>query len=262
MLEQLILDFKNLDEVDALLLGGSRATNVYDEKSDYDFYVYLNKDLSEEKRRNLLDKYCKYMEYSNHFWELEDDGILNNGIEIEFIYRRVNDLKNGLENLRLGNVGIGFTTCFLDNLLDSKIMFDKTEEITELKMYHNDTLTRELSQKIVDKNYPLITDSIPALYRQIKKAVQRNDLHSINHRVTAFFEIYYDILFAINLEPHPGEKRLLQLSSNLKRLPMNHLELVENVFNSIFKDNDEMLKYILKLSGNLRELLIKEAYIK
>ncbi len=44
-------------------------------------------DLLPEIRWKLLGKYCSDMEIQNQFWELEDDCILNNGIEIEFIYR-------------------------------------------------------------------------------------------------------------------------------------------------------------------------------
>ena len=42
MIENLVNEFKMLEEVEAMMLGGSRATGKYDDKSDYDIYVYLN----------------------------------------------------------------------------------------------------------------------------------------------------------------------------------------------------------------------------
>lgn len=40
--EELWRDLANLDEVEALALGGSRASDSHDERSDYDLYVYCN----------------------------------------------------------------------------------------------------------------------------------------------------------------------------------------------------------------------------
>ena len=62
-----------LSQVEAIALGGSRATGRNDEKSDYDVYVYTTTPIDAHVRRRVLDKYCKYMEIGNSFWELEDD---------------------------------------------------------------------------------------------------------------------------------------------------------------------------------------------
>ena len=42
MIEQLLKDLEERVEVEAVLLGGSRATKTFDDNSDYDFYVYLS----------------------------------------------------------------------------------------------------------------------------------------------------------------------------------------------------------------------------
>ena len=38
-------------QVEAIALGGSRAGECYDEKSDYDVYVYITSPIREETRR-------------------------------------------------------------------------------------------------------------------------------------------------------------------------------------------------------------------
>ena len=45
--------------------------------------------------------------------------------------------------------------------------------------------------------------------KQIEKALKRQDLLSINHRSSEFFASYFDLLFALNEQTHPGEKRML-----------------------------------------------------
>ena len=80
-----------LPQVEAIALGGSRATGRHDEKSDYDVYIYLTEAVDTETRRSVLEKYCRYMEIGNAFWELEDDVTLNDGIDMDIIYR---DMEN------------------------------------------------------------------------------------------------------------------------------------------------------------------------
>ena len=67
MVELLFKELSELKEVEAIALGGSRAGENYDEKSDYDVYVYVNSPVSEKDRKNILNKFCKYMEIGNHF---------------------------------------------------------------------------------------------------------------------------------------------------------------------------------------------------
>ena len=54
--EKLCAYLSELPEVESIALGGSRASTRYDEKSDYDLYVYEKSplSLSEETRLNIL----------------------------------------------------------------------------------------------------------------------------------------------------------------------------------------------------------------
>lgn len=259
MIEKLVEELKNTDEIEALLLGGSRATDRYDANSDYDYYVYLNKELPESKRRDILEKHVKYMEFSNKFWELEDDGVLNNGIEIEFIYRSVEDIDNMLENtLVKGNVSHGYTTCFIDNIMKSKVVFDKTGRVSSLKEKYPKYLNDEFYKKIIDANFPILLDYMPSLYYQVEKAIKRNDLLSVNHRITAFFEVYFDILFALNKETHPGEKRLLETALLLEKVPFSFESNINDLFGKNNVDNSLTLNILENIVIELHQLLLKD----
>jgi len=71
MPQHLFKEFAQLDQVEALALGGSRAGQDFDKDSDYDVYVYLSPPLSPDIRKEILSEYCSYMEIGNQFWNLK-----------------------------------------------------------------------------------------------------------------------------------------------------------------------------------------------
>ena len=85
MVNKLFGELADLEQVEAIALGGSRAGECYDEKSDYDVYVYITSPISEETRRCILEKYCGYMEIGNQYWEHEDNCVLKNNIDIDIL---------------------------------------------------------------------------------------------------------------------------------------------------------------------------------
>ena len=106
------------------------------------------------------------------------------------------------------------------------------------------------------KNYPILRKSFSSYYNQITKALRRNDLVSVNHRLAAFIASYFDILFAINEIPHPGEKKLLDIVENQCKIkPDNFKENLDKVF---IEGNDKILKILDIIVDNLDVLLRKE----
>ena len=53
--QKLFDEFSHILQVEAIALGGSRATGRNDEKSDYDVYVYLSDSVDKSMRRNILE---------------------------------------------------------------------------------------------------------------------------------------------------------------------------------------------------------------
>ena len=91
---ELFNELGHLPQVEAIGLGGSRATGRNDTKSDYDVYVYITDSIDENARRRILEKYCGYMEIGNSFWELEDDVTLKDSIDMDIVYRDIKDFEN------------------------------------------------------------------------------------------------------------------------------------------------------------------------
>ena len=260
-LEGIIKKFSELEEVEGVLLAGSHATKTNDKDSDYDIYIYVSKEISLEKRKEITDKFCSYMELNNTFWETEDDGVLKEGnIPIEIIYRELDSWNEILSRTLIKcEADIGYTTCLWANFINSIILYDKNGKLNELQEKYRITYPYELKKNIIKKNYPLLKLQMPAYYHQIEKAIKRDDFISINHRIAALLASYFDIIFAINEAPHPGEKKILKfIKDNSFKIPYNMDININNILSFSALNNSSVLSEINLLINNLDELLKKE----
>ena len=229
----------NFPQVEAIALGGSRATGRNDEKSDYDVYVYVTGRIDEKERKTVLEKYCSYMEIGNSFWELEDDVTLKDGIDMDIIYRDMKEFGEGISSVVDECIAWnGYTTCMWHNLITSKVILDKNGNLTALQEKYKIPYPKKLKENIISNNLKLLSGMLPSFDTQIKKAEMRSDLVSVNHRVTEFLASYFDILFALNEMTHPGEKRMQSICrTECKILPNNFEENFGRLFKGMFRED-------------------------
>lgn len=251
-LRPLFKSLSTVDGIEAIVLGGSRGKGLGDALSDYDIYVYAKNPIPVEIRQQIMSPFMSLMEYNNQFFETEDDGILKNGLGIEFIYRNLSDFKLMMEKLFNLEVNRGYSTCFLDNLLTSKIIYDPQKSYRNLQDTYRFKDKQDLYSKIITQNIPLIYGTQPALFDQVVKAVKRQDYPAVNHRLAEYFSLYFDTLFAINHVNHPGEKRMLEKAVSLPKKPVNLKERVDRIFKELTKDS--YLEDLKLLSLELIEL--------
>ena len=244
-----------LSQVEAISLGGSRATGRNDDTSDYDVYIYTTAPIDEPVRKEILSRYCSYMEIGNTFWELEDDVTLCNGIDMDIIYRNLTDFENTVESVVFHhNAWNGYTTCLWHNLITSRIVFDRTGKLTALQEKYSIPYPEALQKNIISKNMNLLSGMLPSFDKQIKKAENRKDLVSVNHRVTEFLASYFDILFALNNMTHPGEKRMQQICSReCSILPDRFHENLECLFQGMFRE--DISPVIADMVAQLRKIV-------
>ena len=233
---RLFEEIRRLPQVEAIALGGSRATGRNDERSDYDVYVYITGSIPERDRRRILEKYCDYMEIGNAFWELEDDVTLKDGIDMDIIYRNSKDFEKIVSSVVIDCVAWnGYTTCMWHNLRTCKILYDPLEKLGTAKQRFDVLYPEKLRSDIIRRNWKLLHAAMPAYELQIKKAILRGDSVSVNHRVSAFLESYFDVLFALNRQTHPGEKRLVSLCRKMcPILPENFEDNLNSLFSHMF----------------------------
>ncbi len=252
MIDSLFNELASLEQVEAIALGGSRSGENYDEKSDYDVYLYITAPISEDTRRAILEKYCGYMEIGNHYWEYEDNCVLKKGVDIDILYRDLDafgeDVSSVVEKHEPRN---GYTTCMWHNLITCKIICDKNGRLQKMKDRFSVPYPEELCKNIIERNTNLLYSAMPAYSLQIKKACSRLDRVSIVHRTAAFLESYFDVIFALNRLTHPGEKRLISLcKKNCTVLPENFEENLNRLFYDMSANTDN-------ISGDI-DLIIEE----
>ena len=200
--------FREFESVNAVALAGSRPTGNSDPDSDYDLYVYCEREIPVAFRCALLgDK----AEIDNHFWEPGDEGLeRTTGVRLDIMYRSPGWMEDQLDKVLLRHeAGIGYTTCFWFNLLHSEALVDRDGWYQALQEKARVPYPEGLRRAIVAKNWPILRRNQSSYQHQIELALRRRDSFSVHHRVTALLASFFDLWFALERSPHPGEKRLL-----------------------------------------------------
>lgn len=261
IIEEIINRFSKLPQVEAITLAGSTAFQTEDENSDIDIDVYINSDIPVFEREIIAKEFADYMEIDNQFWGPGDEWKLRNSEKaIDIIYLDMKWIKDYLEKVvDRHEASVGYTTCFWHNVIDSKIVFDRNGQLSAIQDKYNVKYPKELKENIVAKNYPILKKNMSSYYYQIEKAIKRKDLVSVNHRIAALLASYFDIIFAINEIPHPGEKKLIKIINNkCDKIPFNMEKNIANILNNCMKFDSKILEEINELVHNLTELLKRE----
>ena len=222
ILKELVYDYSKFDEVKAIVLGGSSTVKTDDNKSDFDIYIYCIKEPNVNKRRLIAEKYADKLEIDNHYFETGDVFVIREtGKPVDIMYRSLDWIESNIKRVyEEGNASLGYTTCFVDNVNKSKILYDKNGWFKTLQNRTKIPYPDKLANNIIKKNFNYLKDAMFSFYDQIVSAAERNDFVSINHRTAAFLASYFDIIFAKNKILNPGEKKLVQFAiDNCKILP-------------------------------------------
>ena len=257
MVNQLFDELSRLPQIEAIALGGSRSGVNFDEKSDYDVYLYCTAPVPLENRQEILSKYCSYMEINNKFWETEDNCTLNNGIDIDVLYRNLDDFTADVASVvEQHQARNGYTTCMWHNLRTCKIIYDENGRLATAKKRFDIPYPAQLKENIIQRNLKLVRGTLPAYDGQIRKAASRRDMVSICHRTAAFMESYFDILWALNEKTHPGEKRLMQLCrQQCHILPDRFEENLETLYSHLFTQPAKIADDLQAIIDELTKIL-------
>ena len=255
--------FASLPQVEAVVLAGSWSSEFADAASDVDLYVYVTEDIPLHERAQIAAGSLR-AEIGNATWEPGDEWIdAETGRSVDVMYRQVRWIEEQLDRVLVRHeASVGYSTCFWYNVLHSRLLFDRAGWFEALQRRARQGYPEQLRRAIIAKNYPLLRRNQSSYLHQIELAVRRKDIVSVNHRVAALLASYFDLLFALNELPHPGEKRLIRYATeSCSTLPAKMEREVMELLGSVGKlDRSTMAKANALVDG-LDAFLLREKMV-
>ena len=255
-IEIFLKKYIKLKEVEAIAIGGSKSAKTDDNKSDIDIYIFSTNGISIIDRKNIIEPISSKFEIGCEYFGSGDEFFVDS-LEQQFdvMYWDINWFESVVDNTWFKYYPQnGYTTCFLYTLKNFDIIYDKNNWLHNLQEKINLPYPQKLKENIINRNLMLMKDKpFASYYEQIEKALLRNDVVSTNHRISAFIASYFDVIFAINEQLHPGEKRLIQFAkNNCKILPK---DFEENLISLFKQPNTNTLNLLMKIFDELKLII-------
>lgn len=250
--------------VETVALSGSQTHGEGDILSDIDLYVYTKQEIPIDARSSMIQKRSHRAEINNRFWEPGDEWIeIDQETSVDVMFRTPEWIEEQLDRvLRRHVASIGYSTCFWHNVLTSQVLYDRNGWFEALQQDAGQPYPEPLRVAIVKKNHPILRNNISSYLHQIERAVKRKDPVSVNHRTACLLASYFDILFAINRTPHPGEKRLLTFAEqNCTVVPEGMRTNVEDLCRIAGSVDRQITDRVNRLLDPLDKLLKQERLI-
>jgi hypothetical protein len=259
--DDIVAGYSSLPQVEAVVLAGSQTSGAADQDSDIDLYVYSREDIPVSVRASIAMAGAEYAEVDNRFWEPGDEWVdADTGIHVDVMFRSLEWIEEQLERvLRRHEARVGYSTCFWYNVLSSHVLYDRNGWFRALQEAANQPYPESLRCAVIAKNHPILRWSMSSYLHQLERAVAHGDLVSINHRVAALLASYFDILFAVNRMPHPGEKRLVEIASEkCAKVPAAMSKQVRELIQAVSQGDQGVIEKASILIDGLDELLSAE----
>lgn len=257
-------DYSTFPEVQAVALAGSVMGMGADVGSDIDLYVYAEPALSVDARLSIAKRRATRYAVDNQFWEAGDEWQeTGSGVAVDVTFRSPAWIEDQLDRVLVRyEASTGYSTCFWYNILNAQILFDRSGWFGRLQERARQPYPDALQLAIIAKNHPLLRDLLFSAYaHQIEKAAKRGDLVSINHRIAAFLASYFDILFALNQQLHPGEKKLIAFAEqHCAKLPQGFRPQIEALLQAAAQPDERLSQIVNALVDDLDALLVLEGF--
>lgn len=258
--EEVSRHFSDLPQVAAIALGGSQASGAADIQSDIDLYVYTQAGIPPEDLNVIIEKTggATCADLNLPYWggvNIWVDALT--GIPIDCVYFNKTWIEDQVKRVMLEcQPELGYSTCFCRTVRQSTLLYDPHGWYAELQSLARQEYPEALRRNIIHHNHPVLRTIMTSYLHQIENAVQRNDIVSVQHRVTALLASYFDILFALNRVMHPGEKRLLSYAhKDCAILPMDMDADLTTVFKMAASPGADIVQALNLLLDRLDECL-------
>jgi len=260
--------FAPLPQVEAVAIGGSRgaAGVATDAASDIDLYVYTRGEIPLADREGIVEASggATRMDLDMRFWGSGDEWLnAATGIHVDAVYFDAAWMEEQVDRVLVRHEpSLGYSTCFWHTVRGSIALEDPRGWFAGLQERCHVDYPDELRRNIVALNHPVLRGVLPAYANQLGKAVKRRDLVSVNHRLAGLLASYFDVLFAVNRVPHPGEKRLVEAATAIcPRLPEDMAADVSEILQTATVDLEGLPARVDRLLDRLDALLRSEGLL-
>ena len=217
---------KSFDSVTALGMSGSRALDIHDNLSDFDFCVYTSPLPAPAQRKRFYLKFgIDSFDYFDVDFEVSrGDGFRLDGFECGILWMEVPQCHTFLKNLHKDH------NCdeFLPGGLEKTVpLFDRDNIIEGLKSeipeYSDERAVNRIRNSISSAHFKI------DVLKWFDKAVKRNDYFSFMKYQTEITDDFITALFALNKKWYSDEKRLTDITGRFELQPINASERLERL---------------------------------
>ena len=192
----------------AMSLGGSTQAGFADQDSDLDIHVLWEPPLAEpEERAALIRTFADpgSVRVDVRSWGLEDHFTIE-GTGVELIYVHLGDMLAHTERAyHEGLTEESFTTALLYNFATGRRLYDPNGVLTRLQERLNRDFPEATRSYLLRHHSPLMA----YYWRLMQNARLRGDLLFAQSMGVGLHTLFFNLLFTLNREYHPGGKRLL-----------------------------------------------------
>ncbi len=242
IIDSIIHSLKDINGLEAIVLGGSRAKGTHSPDSDIDIGLYYDKEtidlpllekraqeLDQDHRENLLSK-------PGEWGKWVDGGcwLTIGNIPVDFILRDVSRVKKAIEECREGIVSPHYQTghphayfnaMYMGELAICKMLWNQNDEIFRLK-----ALAEEYPQKL--KKELIRFFSFEAGFSQMlaEKSIAEDDVYYVSAHLVRSISSLNQVLFALNEQYCINEKKAVKMIDGFSISPDHYKEKVDTIF--------------------------------
>ncbi len=247
IIENVVNQLRDIEEIDAIVLGGSRARKTHDHNSDIDLGIYyqegfdpgslnyLARSLDDENRGDLISGLGDWGQW------LDGGGwLLIEGYQVDLIFRNTKKLEEVIFDCKRGKVRTIYhpghphaymNYMYMGELAMGEILYARDEKIKNLKKEAK-VYPEKLRKKIIEEN---IFEANLSLM-MAKNNIYNDDLYYLLGHYFRVVSCLNEIIFALNKEYLLNEKRAVKMVESFDKKPSDYKARVDQVFDLASKN--------------------------
>lgn len=264
ILHRLIAEFQSIEQVTAIALAGSKFSNYQDDLSDININIYYTSPINSETRNQILMKFSNTIELDcMNGMQIDHCSLRDFPIELDLCYLQIEEIERQLiAVMHELNINYHHSTQLAYFVHYSNIVFDRHQKLDTLKQMYTSHYPDDLREKIIQRNYPLLKSNSKSYYVKFERALNSRDQIHIAALLNDFLNSYSEILFALNHQFYPIEKRILQIMEvTCPLLPNLMKENIELLFVYAGRCDKQLLNVLNVMINQLSDLLTEQHLI-